>query len=282
MKILSFGEILWDVFPNEKKIGGAPFNFAAHCAILGSESYLVSAVGADENGSDAIEEAKKLGINTKYIYVSRKYPTGACNVTLNDGLPSYKLESNTAYDHIPDTLPNESFDAIYMGTLAMRNAESRRTFEKILKYTPAAEVIFDVNFRGDFYSRELVDTLMRHTTILKISGEELPFFGNKGTVQTAMELSKKYPKLKHICITLGEEGALVYHCKAKALFCADAPKVDVISTVGAGDSFAACFLVNYLKKQKVGKCLDRAVALSSYVVTQLEAVPAYNGEDFFK
>lgn len=282
MKILSFGEILWDVFPKEKKIGGAPFNFAAHAAVLGAESYLVSAVGADENGTSAIEAAKDFGINTKYIYVSRKYPTGVCTVTLQNGLPSYKLESNTAYDHIPDTLPNESFDAIYMGTLAMRNAESRRTFEKILRYTHAKEVLFDVNFRGDFYSRELVESFLRHTTILKVSGEELPFFGNKGRLQTAMELSKKYPKLKHICITLGEEGALVYHCKAKALFCADAPKVEVISTVGAGDSFAACFLVNYLKKQRIGQCLDRAVALSSYVVTQLEAVPSYDGAEFFK
>ncbi len=281
MKILSFGEILWDVFPDEKKIGGAPFNFAAHCAKLGAESYLVSAVGFDKNGFEALNEAKRLGIKCDYIATDRKYKTGVCEVSLDNGSPTYNLVRDVAYDHISEILPSGSFDALYFGTLAMRSPDSRRCFEKILKYTKHSEVFFDVNFRGDFYTRELVNTLLRETTILKISSEEIGFFGKKGEVNTCLELSKNYPKLKYICLTLGSEGAMVYDCRARTILFSDKPKGKVVSTVGAGDSFSACFLVNLLNKQPISVCLDRAVALSDYVVTQLGAVPDYDVNDLF-
>jgi len=281
MKILSFGEILWDVFPDEKKIGGAPFNFAAHCAKLGAVSYLVSAVGFDENGFEALNEAKRLGIKCDYIATDRKYKTGVCEVSLDNGIPTYNLVCDVAYDHISEILPSGSFDALYFGTLAMRSPDSRRCFEKILKYTKHSEVFFDVNFRGNFYTRELVNALLRETTILKISNEEIGFFGKKGEVNTCLELSKNYPKLKYICLTLGSEGAMVYDCRARTILFSDKPKGKVVSTVGAGDSFSACFLVNLLNKQPISICLDRAVALSDYVVTQLGAVPDYDINDLF-
>ncbi len=281
MKILSFGEILWDIFPDEKKIGGAPFNFAAHAAKLGAESYFVSAVGSDENGTEALKKAKALGIRTDYIYVSRKYPTGVCSVTLSDGKPTYALAENVAYDHIPDICPSGSFDAIYMGTLAMRSPESRRTFEKLLKYTERKEVFFDVNFRGNYYTRELVNRLLRETTVLKISDEEVSFFGKKDMPHILLELANSYPKLKYICVTLGKEGAIVFDCKNRAVYCSDKPKSKPVSTVGAGDSFSACFLVDLLCGRKISDCLDRAVTLSDYVVTQLGAVPDYDPERLF-
>ena len=281
MKILSFGEILWDVFGNEKELGGAPFNFAAHCAKLGADSYLVSAVGSDENGIQAVNEAKRLGIKCDYIATDRRYQTGVCNVTLNNGIPSYDLVCDVAYDHISEILPSGEFDAIYFGTLAMRSPESRRNFEKILKYVKRKEVFFDVNFRGNFYTRELVKTLMRETTILKISQEEVSFFGKEGEVNTCLELGKNYPKLKYICVTMGSEGAMVYDCRKKTILFSDKPKGEAVSTVGAGDSFSACFLVNLLNNQPVNVCLDRAVILSDFVVTKLGAVPDYEPNDLF-
>lgn len=281
MKILAFGEILWDIFPTEKKIGGAPFNFAAHCAKLGAESYLVSAVGSDENGVSALAEAKRLGIKCDYIATDRKYKTGVCEVNLNEGKPSYRLVENVAYDHIPDVCPSKEFDALYFGTLAMRSPDSRRAFEKLLKYVKRKEVFFDVNFRENYYTRELVNTLMRETTVLKISNEEVGFFGKKGEVNTCLELSKKYPKLKYICLTLGGEGAMVYDCRRRIILYSDKPKGAVVSTVGAGDSFSACFLVNLLNDKPAEICLDRAVALSDFVVTQLGAVPDYEPNKLF-
>lgn len=281
MKILSFGEILWDVFPDEKKIGGAPFNFAAHSARLGAESYLVSAVGADENGADALEEAKRLGIRCDYIATDRRYKTGYCAVTLENGMPKYDLVTDVAYDHIPDVLPSGEYDALYMGTLAMRSPDSRRSFEKLLKYVKRKEVFFDVNFRGSFYTRELVSAMLAETTILKISDEEIGFFGNRDHVNICFDLAKRYKKLKYICLTLGKNGAMIYDCKNRVVLYSDKPKGKPVSTVGAGDSFAACFLTSLLSGYAIEKCLDRAIALSDYVVTQLGAVPEYDPENLF-
>lgn len=281
MRILSFGEILWDVFSDEKKIGGAPFNFAAHAARLGAESYMVSAVGSDENGTLALEYAERLGIRRDYIHVDRRYRTGICDVTLENGKPSYNLVRDAAYDHIPDVCPRGSFDALYMGTLAMRSPDSRRAFKKLLKYTDKNEVFFDVNFRGDFYTRELVNALLRETTVLKISDEEIGFFGKRDHINTCIDLSKNYPGLKYICLTLGKDGALVYDCRSRTVLYSDKPRGKAVSTVGAGDSFAACFLVSLLSGMPLGTCLDRAVVLSDFVVTQLGAVPDYDPDVLF-
>ncbi len=282
MRILSFGEILWDVFPEKKEVGGAPFNFAAHVSKLGAESYLVSCVGSDENGCDAINIARELGIKCDYIAKDRIAPTGECRVTLTNGSPSYELVKNVAYDRIPDTCIFGEFDAIYMGTLAMRSPDSRRSFEKLLKYTEHREVFFDVNFRQSFYSRELVKALLRETTILKISDEEIGFFGRRDHISTLLELAANNRNLKYILLTLGAEGAMVYDCRKRTLYCSEKPECEVVSTVGAGDSFSACFLVNLLLGKPVSECLDRAVELSSFVVTQLGAVPSYESDKFVK
>ena len=142
-------------------------------------------------------------------------------------------------------------------------------------------MFFDVNFRANFYTRELVNTLMRETTILKISQEEVSFFGKKGEVNTCLELGKNYPKLKYICVTMGSEGAMVYDCRKRTILFSDKPNGKAVSTVGAGDSFSACFLVNLLDNQPINVCLDRAVILSDFVVTKLGAVPDYEIKELF-
>lgn len=278
MKILSFGEILWDVFGETKTLGGAPLNFASHCARLGAESYMISAVGNDENGTAALEALRGNGVNTEYVAVDRRYPTGTCDVTLTNGMPQYELVKGVAYDHIPPTAPRGNFDALYMGTLAMRNSDSRRAFRFAARNVSYGEVLFDVNFRGSFYTRDLVTELLRDTTILKISSEEIGYFGRRDPVRQCMDLSEKYPNLKYILVTLGAEGAFVYDCtdSGRRVLFSDKPQSKPLSTVGAGDSFAACFLVNLLSGREVGVCLDRAVMLSDYVVTQLGAVPDYD------
>ncbi len=283
MRILAFGEILWDIFGDEKKIGGAPFNFGAHMSKLGAESYLVSAVGRDENGFDAIQQAKAFGIKTEYISPMSDFKTGACNITLKNGLPQYEILQDVAFDHIPEHRPMGRFDALYMGTLAMRGNVSKKSFEKLLAFLKSGnnlkEVLFDVNFRGSFYNRDTVNMLMKETTILKVSDEEIGFFGKRGHIDTCIELGKKYPKLKYICLTLGKDGAAVYDCKRRKMFFSDIPKGRVVSTVGAGDSFAAGFLYFLLSGYRIEECLDKAVILSDFVVGHLEAVPDYSPKD---
>lgn len=288
MKILAFGEILWDIFISDneteanRKIGGAPFNFAAHCAKNGAEAFLVSAVGKDKNGYDALEEARRLGIKTDYIATLPQYETGYCKVTLNNGMPNYDLVSNVAYDHIPKPNLQPEFDAVYMGTLAMRKSDSKSSFDKIIAEAKANEVLLDVNLRGDFYSKALVEELLSHTTVLKVSREEIPLFGEGEPKEICKGIAHRFPKLKYICVTLGKDGAFVLDCKGQVFYNSEKPKSKAISTVGAGDSFAAAFLVSLLSGYPPEISLRRAVALSDFVVTELGAVPNYDINEVFK
>ena len=275
MKLIVFGEILWDIFDDEKKIGGAPFNFAAHCAKLGMDVDIVSAVGNDELGNKAIAAVKKLKVNTKYIQTV-DYKTGHCLVTLHNGTPSYNLVENVAYDNIP--VPEKlrlAADAFYFGTLAQRNAKSKETLEKLLDGN-YKEVFFDINIRQNYYSAELIDNSLKHATILKISREEIGVLDIDGAPEKICELLRaKYTNLKLIIVTLDADGAFIYDTKSKNIIYSPKPVSKVVSTVGAGDSFSACFLSNYLNNVPLQECLKRATLLSDYVVTRLGAIPEY-------
>ncbi len=278
MKLTAFGEILWDIFGEEKKIGGAPFNFGAHCAKLGMDVDIVSAVGDDELGKKAISAAADTGVNIKNIQTV-PFKTGYCNVTLNNGIPSYDLVKNVAYDNIP--LPEKSCfndDALYFGTLAQRNAASRKTLIELLKGT-YSEIFFDINIRQNYYSDEMIDFSIKSSTILKISREELFVLKIDGSYEeVCKQISQKYPNLRLIIVTLDCDGALVYNTSTNVAIYSEKPTSKVVSTVGAGDSFSACFLANYLAGSSLEDCLKRASALSQYVVTQLGAIPDYPEE----
>jgi len=278
MNITVFGEILWDIFGEEKKIGGAPFNFGAHVKKLGGEVNLVSAVGKDELGRLAVDEAKSLGLSVESI-AEVDYPTGHCLVTLNNGTPSYNLVRDVAYDNIPK--PNDGVytaSTLYFGTLAQRSGASLATLNSLLngKYD---EVFFDINIRQSYYSKEMIDNSLKHTTIFKVSREEIGVLNIDDTLEKiCVKLSEQYKNLKLIIVTLDKDGAFVYNCKDGEIKYSPKPKSKVVSTVGAGDSFSACFIYNYLLKNSLEVCLERATALSDYVVTQLGAVPEYTAE----
>lgn len=285
--VLSFGEILWDLFPESKVIGGAPFNFAAHLAKLGADVSFVSAVGADELGDEAIACMKSLGIKSDCTTRHPLYKTGYCKVTLQDGTPSYDLAWNVAYDHIPlpAALP-DSVDAIYFGTLASRASESFLNLTVLTELVKAKEVFFDVNIRGNDWSAMLIMTLMTQTTVLKFSREEAPVLAgileleNSDDMCTAVceRLVELCPNLKQILVTLDKDGAFVFDAQTMQKTYAPKPQNKVVSTVGAGDSFSACYVYNYLEGCDIPTCLERASALSDYVVTQLGAVPEYTDE----
>ena len=283
--VLSFGEILWDLFPDSSVIGGAPFNFAAHLAKLGATSTFVSAVGTDELGDKALEHIQALGISTDCTSRLSEYKTGYCKVTLQDGTPSYDLAWNVAYDHIP--IPNalpQSVDALYFGTLACRATESFLNLFLLMGDVKAKEVFVDVNIRGNDWSPALVVALINEATILKFSREEAPVLAAIFGLQDECDdlcmalcetLTEQLPDLKQILVTLDKDGAFVFDTQTKQVTYSPKPKCEVVSTVGAGDSFSACYLYNYLEGCDAQTCLTRATALSTYVVTQLGAVPEY-------
>ena len=275
MNLLVFGEILWDIFEEEKTIGGAPFNFGAHCAKLGLTVDMISAVGKDALGDAAIVAAQNLKIHTKNIQAV-DYGTGHCLVSLQNGSPSYHLVENVAYDHIPlpESIPLEA-DAFYFGTLAQRGTKSKETLQKLLSGN-YKEIFFDINIRQSYYSMEMIDASLQKATIFKVSREEIGVLGIDGTPEKICKtVGERYPNLKLILVTLDADGSFVYDPVAERMIYSPKPTSKVVSTVGAGDSFSACFLSNYLQNVELEKCLTRATLLSDYVVTQLGAIPEY-------
>ena len=282
MVLLSFGEIIWDVYSrSEQTLGGAPLNFAAYAAMLGSTVWLASSVGADELGKRAIEQIKELGLKTEYISTSGKKATGQCQIYLDkNGVPSYNILKDVAYDSIvlPEKLPTD-FDAIAFGTLALREEHNRKKLENVLANNKFSEIYTDLNIRSPFYSKESIDFCLSNATIVKISDEELPLVTQTLFLKTldlydAVELiTKEYSQIKLLLITCGEKGAFCYERQNGKMHYCPSETAPVLSTVGAGDSFGATFLTQYDKTKDIPYALKLSAKISAFVVKHKEAIP---------
>jgi len=287
MKLLSFGEILWDIYPDKKYIGGAPFNVAAHFSKLGGNSYMLSAVGSDELGNETQKKLREFNINTDFVTVYKK-PTGRCLVTLNEQqIPSYNLMEDVAWDYIKCDKETKDFNIFYFGTLALRSENNYLLLERLLNTQPFEDIFVDVNIRPPFYSEESILFALEKSTLLKISTEELPVIREALNLlnltdhnQFAKKLSALYPKLKCLILTDGANGSYAFDYTSKKNYYCPALQTTPISTVGAGDSFSAGFLYQYLNKKSLPFCLEYATKIAGFVVAHLEAIPDYDVEIF--
>ena len=286
--LLVFGEIIWDLYPDKACIGGAPLNFAVHFVRSGGKAALLSAVGKDELGRSALEFLEKNGVDTKFV-AEVDAPTGRCEVTLKDGIPSYYVVPDVAYDHIPDdpALPRLAeeggYDLLCYGTLAQRG-ESRMALERILREGKFRHIFCDVNLRPDCYDRESVENCLAHATLLKISDEEEPLLrkvaGYLPTEESAVgdpmgapdALFARYGQIEAIVLTQGERGATLYR-RGKAPVHVPATPAAVVSTVGAGDSFGATWLYHILMGTDDLSALTLAANRAAWVIAHAEAIP---------
>lgn len=287
MRIISFGEIVWDVYPSEATLGGAPFNFAAHASLWGADVALISAVGNDELGRRALAETEKLGIIRDFISVSDKARSGECKVTLDKNmLPKFDLAEDSAYDCVElPVLPVGECDVLAFGTLALRYENNRSVLKRIISECAPKEIFADLNIRPPFYSKESVEFCLSYASIVKISDEdmkyvsELLFEGDCSERDFAQALARAYPQIKLILLTKGEHGSVCYACRENTAFICPAKKTDAVSTVGAGDSYGAAFAVNYVKTGDIARSMELASRASAFVVSHREAVPRKT-EDF--
>lgn len=283
MKILSFGEIIWDVYEDKSCIGGAPFNFAAHAAGFGADSYLVSAVGDDKLGADALNAAKNFGIKDDFIQIISGKQTGTCLVSLNEQkMPAYNILTDVSYDYIsfPESIRGKEFDVFCFGTLIQRSESNVKTITDLLKYVKIKEVLCDINIRPPFYSEKSIKLCFESASILKISREELPIVMNavfgesvRDYAAAAKIIASAYKNVKIVIITLDSDGSYVYDARSRTEYCRECEKVNVVSTVGAGDSYTAAFAVSLLEGDNIKTALEKATKLSAFVVEHAEAVP---------
>lgn len=288
MVIVSIGEILWDVFDSGERLGGAPFNVAAHAARLGHRSALVSAVGDDALGRRALEEARKLGVEMNLTRVTSDAPTGRVLVQLTDGQPDYRIERPAAYDFtaIDDAgrawLQQNPPDWFVFGTL---NQTTDRIFDltkETVESFPAAGRFYDVNLRKDSYTKARIADLLRLATTLKLNGGEVErlqeLFGDpKEELEAFCRRYADRWNLESIVVTLGENGSALW--SGGEIVRAPGFEVEVRDAVGAGDAFSATFLHATglgLPVRDVASLGNRVGAL---VASRDGAVPAFTLED---
>lgn len=289
-KILAIGEIIWDVYSDKKAIGGAALNFVAHAAICGATGALISAVGNDDLASDALKAVEEFYVDTRYIKKT-DLPTGQCLVTLDErSVPCYNVLEDVAYDNIVldqeelDGINSEKYDALYFGTLIQRNAVSRAAVSAVLENCKFENIICDVNLRPNCYDNDSVERCLTHATILKISIEEEPALRATGLyapdgnelVAIAKAICQKFKQIKILIITLGKDGSYLYSAENDKEYRQASIGDKVVSTVGAGDSFAASWLTMYLNGNTIEDCLKTASEVSGFVVANLGAVPKYS------
>lgn len=284
MNILSFGEIVWDVYPDGAAIGGAPFNFAAHMARHGDDVWLASAVGDDEWGDRSLAALRRYGIRPDFVTRRAGVPTGLCRVTLDaDGVPSFDLAAASAYDDIDtDRLPS-ACDLLYIGTLALRGEPNRAALRRLLARGEFKQVLADVNLRPPYISEEPLRMALAAATVVKLSDEDwrrmaplLCADPDADAPAMARFLAARFPNLSCVIVTLGARGAYArIFPDGEEARCAGEP-VTVRSTVGAGDGFAAGFAHPYLRGAELSACMAHAARVAGRVVSSPEAVPDYD------
>lgn len=278
--IVGIGEILWDVFPNGKILGGAPANFAYHVSQFGFDGRAVSAIGNDELGDEIIDCLRKKKF--RYIIEKTPFPTGIVQVTLDEkGVPNYEICQKVAWDNIPFTAEMEELarntKTVCFGSLAQRNETSRLSINRFLDLVPEnALKIFDINLRQHFYSQELIDHSLTRCNILKINDDEVmlvaKLFGweNLSEMDICKKLFSHY-SLRMLVLTKGTQGSYVISADETSYM--PTPLVEVADTVGAGDSFTAAFVASLLKGKTIAQAQASAVEVSAYVCTQHGAMP---------
>lgn len=280
--IVGMGEVLWDMLPEGKKIGGAPANFAYHVSQYGFDGCVVSAVGDDKLGNEILESFNNRRLN--YLIQRVPYPTGTVQIELDEaGIPCYEIKENVAWDNIPFTVDLEKLAkktrAVCFGSLAQRNTVSRETINRFLDVMSDAAGqyrVFDVNLRQGFYDKEILCNSMKRCNILKINDEELiavsRMFEYPGInlEDKCRALLSEYG-LEILILTCGVNGSYVFTRENVSFV--NTPKIEVADTVGAGDSFTATFISSILKGKSIREAHELAVEVSAYVCTQNGAMP---------
>jgi fructokinase len=281
---IGLGELLWDMFPRGKQLGGAPANFAYMTSLLGDEGIVASRVGSDALGRAAGRRLERLGLRSSHLQIDRTYPTGTVNVAIDPtGQPTFEIAESVAWDFF-DWTPEwrslaERADAVCFGSLAQRCPQSRATIRAFLDALGAgATRIFDVNLRQSFYNAEILSESAKLAQIMKVNNDELPIVAKLLAIpfiydemRTAHWLRDTFA-LKLVCITRGAKGSLVV--SKDEISEHPGVRVHVADTVGAGDAFTAALVYHYLRGASVTTLNEAANRMGAWVASEIGATPA--------
>jgi fructokinase len=280
---LSLGEVLWDVLPDGKALGGSPSNAAWQASQLGAESHIVSAIGDDDLGREIIDTLKGKNLDVATISVLPGVPTSTVDAVLDAaGNASYTIHENVAWDKLPATPAvlalAKNARGINFGSLAQRHAAARATHHAILDSAgPDTVRVFDCNLRPPFIDREILHQGMLRANVVKMNHDELPVLAGlfgwaKKNEDSMADLMRAYPGVRHLVITHGDKGAW-WRTDSQLLF-KEAPKPERMQdTIGAGDSVTAVCMMGLIKGLQVPDILGAAMRIATFVCSQRGGMP---------
>ena len=256
MKVTSIGEILFDVYEDQKTMGGAPFNFIYHVVKLTGQGNFISRIGDDELGQEIRQFLNKKNISLDYLQKDKNHKTGVAKAVLDERkIPTFTIEEDRAYDFIETTddlisLVENNTDCLYFGSLAQRNKDSRNTISKLYSLAPVK--FCDLNLRQNFYTKEVIKNSLEAADIVKLNSDELRivnriFNKNDFSLIDTMENVVNQFSIELLCVTDGENGAILVNNNYESDRFKLKPE-KIVDTVGAGDAFAAILCVGYLNK----------------------------------
>jgi len=286
--IIGLGELIWDLLPMGKQLGGAPTNFAYISRLLGDQAIVASRTGMDELGREALARLAQMGISTQHLQIDDSHPTGTVDVQIDGrGEARFAINENSAWDYLEWT---ESWsqlagvaDAVCFGTLGQRAKQARETIFRFLQHTrPSAVRVFDVNLRHSFFDAPMLCQSLEAATIVKLNLEEL------NTITAMLNLHARNEEaiarqlldqfsIELIAITRGAQGSLLVSPAATAV---EHPgfQVEVTDTIGAGDAFLAALVHFYLRRAPLQLISEAANRMGAWVATQAGATPIANSE----
>ena len=282
--IISLGEVLWDLFPDGQRFGGAPANFACHAAVQGADVTMLSAVGDDQHGRDGTDILSAYGVDVSLMQVISETPTGTVGVEVDDdGKPTFVIHQGSAWDNLTwnDAIASRiaTVDAIYFGTLGQRDPVSRATIREAVETAALAGIprVLDINLRPPFFDAEMIRDSVQLASILKLSDDELVEVCSACSISETsrptvmLQGLLEFGKLDIVVLTRGKDGAmLVTH---EGTFTQDGIDGNVIDTVGAGDAFTASFLIGELRGEPRKQNLQRSCEIAAATCAHSGAVP---------
>lgn len=291
MQIVGLGEVLWDVFPDGARFGGAPANFACSAAGIAGQAVssgavrvtMVSAVGTDELGLSALDELQQRQVSVSHVQRSNQ-PTGQVLVSVDGaGLAGYQFLADTAWDDLQwsDELSRlaQKTDAVCFGTLGQRSSVSRETIQKFVAATPAeCWRILDINLRPPFWTDTILRESLPLANVVKMNGEELPVVASllslKGDAQSQLQQLQQMFGLRLIVLTRGAGGSLLLNCDGE-ISQTPGQQVCIADTVGAGDAFTAALAVGLLMERPLPLTHAWADRVAAFVCTQIGGTPVF-------
>ena len=287
-KIIAFGEVVWDILPNEKLLGGTPANLVFRCNSFNEEGHLLSRVGNDELGENALERLKQLGISDENVQIDTEFPTGTVHITFDDNNePKYNVALDVAFDHIEFSAEAlklvRNANCLFFGLLPQRFGISKNTLRELIKESPGSLHFFDLKLFDHFFNVNVVETLLNSAHIVRVKEREISFLSaqlkfDSTTIESfCAQLANKY-KVEIVLVTRGNNGVFAFHEK-QGSFYERGYAIDVEDNVGSGMAFSAGFLHFHLNGKGIQEAIGFGNAAGALNTTKRGATTFFNKND---